>query len=78
MSGGINYIYAVILPESGSGGGSDRDAAFFFLLHPVHFGRAVVHFADLMLFAGIKKHSLAYRGFTRVNMGDDADVSGFF
>ena len=57
----IDDVDAVVLPEAGRGGGRDRDAALLLLLHEVHGGGAVVHFADLMRTAGIIEDALGRR-----------------
>jgi hypothetical protein len=36
-----------------------------------------VNFPDLVRNAGVEKHALGRRGFTRVNVRHDADVSKF-
>ena len=77
MAGGINNIDAVIFPKTSGGGGSNGNAALFLLLHPVHRGLAVMHFADFMFLAGIKKHALGDGCLAGVNVGHDADISGF-
>ena len=52
----------------------DRDAALLLLLHVVHDGRAVVHFADLVRHAGIEQDALGRRGLARVDVRGDPDV----
>src|SRR5262249_11693266 len=51
------------------------DAAFLFLLHPVHDGGAVVHLAQLVGDAGVEQDALGGRGLTGINVGTDADVA---
>src|SRR6185295_9278684 len=63
------------LPEAGRGGRRDRDAALLFLLHPVHRGRAVVHFTDLVVHTGVVKDALGRRGLAGVDVRRDADVA---
>src|SRR5690349_24114307 len=42
------YVDLNIAPLAGGRGGSDRDAAFLLLLHPVHGGGALMNFAELV------------------------------
>ena len=61
-------------PEAGRGGGRDRDAALLLLLHPVHRGRALVHFTDLVVLAGVVEDALGRRRLPGIDVGHDADV----
>src|SRR5437899_1090341 len=45
------------------------------LLHPVHDGRAVVHFAYLVRDARVEKDAFGGRGLAGINVGTDADVA---
>ena len=40
-------------PVAGCGGRCNCDATFFFLFHPIHFGRAVVDLAHFVRAAGV-------------------------
>jgi hypothetical protein len=78
---GIEDVDAVLgeaavhpLPEAGSGGRRDGDAALLFLLHVVHDGRAVVDLADLVRDAGVEKDALGRGRLPRVDVRGDADV----
>ncbi len=75
----VNFIFArlggFLRPETGDGGGRDRDAAFALLFHPVGHGIAVVHVADLVDEAGVKKNALGRSRLARVNVRGDADVA---
>src|SRR5204863_95283 len=62
-------------PETGGRGRRDRDAALALLLHPVHDGRAVVHFAYLVRDARVEKDAFGGRGLAGINVGTDADVA---
>ena len=44
------------------------DAAFLFLLHPVHGGSAIMHFTNLVADAGVEQHALSRRGLPSVNV----------
>jgi hypothetical protein len=63
------------LPETGRGSGRDRDAALLLLLHPVHGGRAIVHFTDLVIHTGVKQNALGGGGFAGVDVRRDTDVA---
>ena len=62
------------LPEAGGRGRGDRDAALLLLLHVVHDGGAVVHFADLVRNAGVEKDALGRRRLAGVDVRGDTDV----
>ena len=55
-------------------GGRDRDAAFLFLLHVVHDGRAVVDFTDLVRDARVEQDALGRGRLPGVDVRRDADV----
>ncbi len=81
MARGIDDIDPVLVelllhagPETGGGGGGDGDATLLLLLHPVHGGGTVVHFAHFVREAGVEQHPLGGSGFTRVDVGDDTDI----
>ena len=63
------------VPKACDGSSCDGDAALAFLLHPVRHGVAVIHVADLVDQAGVKKNPLRGRRLARVNVGRDADVA---
>ncbi len=89
MAGGVDDVEAELLrlvsgigaavhltgPERGRGSRSDGDAAFLFLLHPVHGGRAIMHFANLVRLAGVIQDAFRGRGLARVDMGDDPEIA---
>ena len=74
MARRVDDVDLAVQPLAGGGRRSDRDAAFLLLLHPVHDGRAVVHFADLVGSAGVVKDTLGDSRLTGINVGHDADV----
>src|SRR5690348_1706108 len=81
VSGGIDDVEAVLrqgvvhaIPEAGRGRGRDGDAAFLFLLHPVHRGRTIVHLANLVIDAGVEEDALGGRGLAGIDVGHDAEV----
>ena len=75
VAGRVDDIDAVVFPEAGRRGGRDRDAALLLLLHPVHGGGAVVHFADLVALAGVIEDALGRRRLAGIDVGADADVA---
>ena len=70
-------LIAVVMPipVHGGGGGGDSDAAFLFLHHPVHSGRALVGLAELVVLSGIEKNTLGRRRLSGVDVGHYADVA---
>lgn len=82
VSRGINNVDTVFgmvhvhtAPESSSSSGGNRNAAFLFLFHPVHGRSAIVHFANLVINAGVEQN--AFRGgcFARVDVRGNADIA---
>ena len=75
MARGVDDVDAAILPKTGGGSGSDRDAPLLLLLHPVHDGRALVGLAQAVGAAGIEQDALGGSGFAGVDVRHNADVS---
>ena len=71
----VDDVDALVLPESGGRGRRDGDAALLLLLHPIHGGGAVVHFADLVALAGVIEDTLGSRGLAGVDMRHDPDIA---
>ena len=67
----------MVAPKTSRRSGGNRDAALLLLLHPVHRGRAFVHFAHAMHLAGVVKHALGRGRLARVDMCGNAEISGF-
>ena len=65
----------MIVPETGRRGGRDGDAALLLLLHEVHGGGAVMHFADLVALAGVIQNALGRRRLAGVDMRGNADIA---
>src|ERR1700733_1023104 len=63
------------LPGSGRRRRGDRDSAFALLLHPVHYRRAFVHFADLVRHSGIEKDALGAGRLPRIDVRHDPDIT---
>ncbi len=81
VSRGVDDVEAVLgelvvhpLPERRGRSRGDRDAALLLLLHVVHDGGAVVHFADLVRNAGVEKDALGRRRLAGVDVRGDTDV----
>ena len=75
VAGRVDNVDPMIVPEAGRRRRGDRDAAFLFLLHPVHRRGAFVHFADLVGFAGVIENALGRRRLTGINVSHDADIT---
>ncbi len=75
MSGRINNVNLMVIPEAGRGSSGDRDTTLPFLIHPIHSGGAVMNFAHAMDLLGIKKDTFSCSCLTGINMSDDTDVS---
>jgi hypothetical protein len=78
VPGCIDDVDAVIAPEARRRGRSDRDAAFLFLLHPVHDGGAFVDFTDFVRNPGVEEDPLGGGRLPGIDVGHDADVPDFF
>ncbi len=74
MAGGVDDVQALAVPDGGGGSGRNRNAALLLLLHEIHGGSAVMHFADLVALAGIKKNALSHSRLAGINVGHDAEV----
>ena len=72
---GVDDVDLVVAPVAGGCGRGDGDAPLLLLVHPVHGGFAVVHFAHAMGLAREEQDSLGRRGFPRVDVRDDPDVA---
>ena len=75
VAGRIDNVDGDIAPFAGGGGRGDGDAALLFLLHPIHNGRAFMHFANFVRTAGVIKDAFRSGSFAGINVGHDADIS---
>jgi len=75
VPGGVDNVDPMVFPETGRSGGGNGNPPLAFLDHPVHFGGAIMDFADLVGPAGVIQDSFGGRSFTGVNMGHDADIA---
>src|SRR5581483_9522706 len=71
----VDDVDAVIAPEAGRRGRRDGDAAFLFLLHPVHDGGAFVDFTNLVRNPGVEQDPFRGRRLAGIDVRHDADVS---
>ena len=76
VTGGINDIDPVSLPETGRRGGGNGNTSLLLLHHPVHGRAAVVNLAQLVRFTRVEQDTLGSRGFSGVDVRHDTDVSG--
>jgi hypothetical protein len=70
-----NNIHAVIFPSARRGGRRNGNAALLFLRHPIHGRPALVHFTNLVRFAGIVQDALRRRRLAGVNVRHDSNVA---
>ena len=75
VSGSVDQRQTVGAPLHARGGGLDRDAALLLLDHEVHRSGAVVHFAYLVVLAGIEENALGSRSLATIDVGHDAEVA---
>jgi hypothetical protein len=68
-------LLAHAAPETCRSRRGNRYAAFLFLFHPVHGGRAIVDFTYFVRDAGVIQDPLGRGRFTRIDMGHDANIA---
>jgi hypothetical protein len=68
----------MIHPEAGRCGRRDRNAAFLFLLHPIHRSCAFVHLSEFVRNTRIIEDALRGSRLTGIDMRHDADIPGLF
>ena len=78
VSRSVDDVDPGILPLSSSCGGSDGDAAFLFLLHPVHGGCALMGLTQLVGASCVEEDSLRCGCFAGIDVSHDTDVTCFF
>ena len=78
MARGINDIDPVVSPQTSGGSGSNRNASFLLLDHPVHGRRPLVHLANFIVDPSVVQDPLGGGGFTGINMSHDADITSSF
>ena len=77
MARRINNIDLMVLPETSCRRRGNGDPPLLLLLHPVHGGITIVHFANLVAFARVIENALSRCGFTRIDMCDDPNIPCF-
>src|SRR5690606_3322286 len=82
VSRGIDHVDAMLrtgavhaAPEARRRCRRDGDATLLLLLHPVHGGCAVMHFAQLVVHAGVEQDAVGSRGLTGIDVGGDTNVA---
>jgi hypothetical protein len=75
VTGRVDNVDAVIFPEAGSRRGGNSDTAFFFLLHPVHGGCAVMDFAGLVNHPREQQNAFGGGRLAGVYMSDNPDIA---
>ncbi len=80
---GVDDVEATLLailtlPKRGRGSGRDGDTAFLFLLHPIHGGRAIMGFTDLVVLTGVEQNTLGHRRLTGVDVSHNTEIAVVF
>ena len=76
LEGGRVMLSFGMAPVAGGSGGGDGDTTLLLLHHPVHRSGTVMHFADLVVDAGVVQDTLGGGGFACVDVSHDTDISG--
>ena len=76
VAGSVDDINSVFFPETGRSSRGNGNTSLLLLCHPVHGGRAVMGFTNLMIDAGVIQDTLCCSGFTGINMSHDTDIAG--
>ena len=74
MTGRVDDVDPMVLPEAGRRRRGDCDAALLLLRHPVHRGSAFVNFADLVRAPGIVQNPLGRGRLAGIDMRHDTDI----
>ena len=77
MAGSIDNIDSVVFPKSSSGCGNNGNSSFSFLFHPIHLRVTFINITNLVSFSRVEQNALSGGSFSRVNMGNNADISDF-
>ena len=75
MSGRINDVHSVVFPEAGSSRRLNGDTTLLLLRHEVGGGGAIVHFTGLVDLSSELQDSLCRRGFPRVYVRENTDIT---
>ena len=72
---GVNNVDLVLVPETRRRSRRDCDSTLLLLGHPVHRGRSVVNFTDLVRDSGVVEDTFSRRRLTGIDVSHDADVA---
>ena len=75
MSWRVDEVEGMVFPIEGNGGGLDGDASFLFFGIVVGNGGSLIDHSDFVNEVRVEEHSFGNGCFSRVDMGDDADVA---
>ena len=75
MTGGVDDVDLVSVPEGGDGCGGDGNTTLLFLLHPVGGRGAIVRLANLVVDARVEQNTFGHGGLAGIDVSHDADVA---
>ena len=78
MTGSINYIDLMVLPETSCSCRGDSDSTLLLLLHPVHRCITVMHFTNFMTLTRVIKNTFSRCCLTSIDVSDDSYIPSFF
>ncbi len=77
MTGSINDIEAMIIPETGSSSGLNGDTTLLLLIHKICGGGSVVNLSHFVDFTSELQNPLGCCGLAGIYVGENTDVSVF-
>ena len=75
VSRSVNDVKLAVFPHAVNSGRGNGNTSFAFLFHPVGDGGTIVRFTDFVHFSRVVQNAFGGGGFTRVNVGDNTNVS---
>ena len=75
VTGCVDEIEGMVFPVEGNGSGLNRDASFLFFGIVIGRGGALVNASDFVNEVGVEEHPFGNGRFSRIDMGDNADVA---
>ena len=75
VTGGVDDVDLVTVPEGGHGCGGDGNTTLLFLLHPVGGRGAIVRLANLVVDARVEQNTFGHGGLAGIDVSHDADVA---
>ena len=75
VTGGVDDVDLVSVPEGGDGCGGDGNTTLLFLLHPVGGGGAIMRLTNLVVNARVEQDSFGHGGLAGIDVSHDADVA---